>query len=59
MSDLQQNKHKFDKGSPIGCGIAVLVFSFAVVSLNYSGFTNMTNWSLKDGDNLPFYHFFS
>ena len=58
MSDLQQDKHKFDKGSPIGCGIAVLVFAFAVISLNYSGFTNMTNWSLKDGDNLPFYHLF-
>ena len=58
MSDLQENKYKFDKGSPIGCGIAVLVFIFAIVSLNFSGFTDLSNWSLKDGANLPFYHFF-
>ena len=58
MSDLQENKYKFDKGSPIGCGIAVVVFIFAIVSLNYSGFTDLSNWGLKDGENLPFYHFF-
>ena len=54
----KENKIKFDPGSPIGCGIAILVFSFAIVSLNWGFFTSMTDWGLKDGENLPFYHLY-
>ena len=56
MPENKENQIKFDPGSPIGCGIALLVFSFAIVSLNWGFFTSMTDWSLKDGENLPFYH---
>ena len=58
MSENKENQIKFDPGSPIGCGIALLVFSFAIVSLNWGFFTSMTDWSLKDGENLPFYHLY-
>ena len=58
MSEDKENQIKFDPGSPIGCGIALLVFSFAIVSLNWGFFTSMTDWSLKDGENLPFYHLY-
>ena len=48
MPEEKDNQIKFDPGSPIGCGLAVLVFLFAIVSLNMDFFTNMTDWSLKD-----------
>ena len=48
MPEGKDNQIKFDPGSPIGCGLAVLVFLFAIVSLNMDFFTNMTDWSLKD-----------
>ena len=48
MPDDKEIQIKFDPGSPIGCGLAVLVFIFAIVSLNMEFFTDMTNWSLKD-----------
>tara|TARA_B100001248_G_scaffold262449_1_gene258508 strand:+ start:1421 stop:2365 length:945 start_codon:yes stop_codon:yes gene_type:complete len=54
----KESQIKFDPGSPIGCGIAILVFTFAIVSLNWGFFTSMTDWGLKDGENLPFYHFY-
>ena len=56
MSEDKENQIKFDPGSPIGCGIAILVFAFAIVSLNYEWFTSLTDWSLYSGDNLPWYH---
>ena len=55
MEEGKENQIKFDPGSPIGCGIAILVFGFAIVSLNWGFFTSMTDWGLKDGENLPFY----
>ncbi len=58
MPEEKENQIKFDPGSPIGCGIAILVFAFAIVSLNWGFFTSMTDWSLKDGENLPFYHLY-
>ena len=58
MAKEKENQIKFDPGSPIGCGIAIVVFSFAIVSLNWGFFTSMTDWGLKDGDNLPFYHLY-
>ena len=58
MAVDKENKIKFDPGSPIGCGIAILVFAFAIVSLNWGFFTSMTDWGLKDGANLPFYHLY-
>ena len=58
MAVDKENKIKFDPGSPIGCGIAILVFAFAIVSLNWGFFTSMTDWGLKDGENLPFYHLY-
>ena len=61
MADLQENKYKFDSGSPIGCGLAIVVFIFAIISLNAEMFTNMSNWDLRnysDGtkykDTIPF-----
>ncbi|MBA64269.1 MAG: hypothetical protein CMG55_00560 [Candidatus Marinimicrobia bacterium] len=48
MADLQENKYKFDSGSPIGCGLAIVVFIFAIISLNAEMFTNMSNWDLKN-----------
>ena len=56
MPEEIETRVKFDPGSPLGCGIAVLVFAFAIVSLNWGFFTSMTDWGLKDGENLPFYH---
>ena len=38
--------------------IAIIVFTFAIVSLNWGFFTSMTDWGLKDGENLPFYHLY-
>ena len=58
MAVDKESQIKFDPGSPIGCGIAILVFTFAIVSLNWGFFTSMTDWGLKDGENLPFYHFY-
>ena len=58
MTENKDNQIKFDPGSPIGCGIAIVVFAFAIVSLNWGFFTSMTDWGLKDGDNLPFYHLY-
>ena len=58
MTENKENRIKFDPGSPIGCGIAIIVFGFAIVSLNWGFFTSMTDWGLKDGDNLPFYHLY-
>ena len=58
MPEEKENQIKFDTGSPIGCGIAILVFAFAIVSLNWGFFTSMTDWSLKDGENLPFYYIY-
>ena len=62
MTDLQENKYKFDSGSPIGCGLAIVVFIFAIISLNAEIFTNMSNWDLRnysDGtkykDTIPFW----
>ena len=46
MPEEKDNQIKFDPGSPIGCGIAILLFLFAIVSLNMDFFTNMTDWSL-------------
>ena len=48
MSDTKENKNKFDSGSPIGCGLAVVVFFFAIISLNAEFFTSMSDWSLRD-----------
>ncbi len=56
MPEEKESQIRFDPGSPIGCGIAILVFAFAIVSLNWGFFTSMTDWALKDGENLPFYH---
>ena len=56
MPEEKDNQIKFDPGSPIGCGIALVVFAFAIVSLNYEWFTSLTDWSLYSGDNLPWYH---
>ena len=39
MAEGKENQIKFDPGSPIGCGIAILVFGFAIVSLNWGFFT--------------------
>ena len=58
MPEEIKTRVKFDPGSPLGCGIAILVFAFAIVSLNWGFFTSMTDWGLKDGENLPFYHFY-
>ena len=58
MAKEKENQIKFDPGSPIGCGIAIIVFAFAIVSLNWGFFTSMTDWGLKDGENLPFYHLY-
>ena len=58
MAKEKENQIKFDPGSPIGCGVAIIVFAFAIVSLNWGFFTSMTDWGLKDGDNLPFYHLY-
>ena len=46
MTDSSHQEEKFDLGSPLGCGLALIVFIFAVVSLNYSWFTDMSNWKL-------------
>ena len=46
MAKEKENQIKFDPGSPIGCGIAIVVFSFAIVSLNWGFFTSMTDWGL-------------
>jgi len=54
MSQENQSQIKFDPGSPIGCGLAVLVFIFAIVSLNMDFFTEMTNWSLKDTPEMKY-----
>ena len=48
MAEGKENQIKFDPGSPIGCGIAILVFGFAIVSLNWDFFTQMTDWSRYD-----------
>ena len=48
MSENKENQSKFDPGSPIGCGLALLVLIFAIISLNYEWFTDQTNWSLND-----------
>ena len=58
MKEEKEIQIKFDPGSPIGCGIAVIVVLFAIVSLNWGFFTSMTDWSLKDGENLPFYYIY-
>ena len=58
MAKEKENQIKFDPGSPIGCGVAIIVFAFAIVSLNWGFFTSMTDWGLKDGENLPFYHLY-
>ena len=50
MAEEKENQIKFDPGSPIGCGIAIIVFGFAIVSLNWGFFTSMTDWGLKDGE---------
>ena len=54
MSKEKEIKIKFDPGSPIGCGLAVLVFAFAIVSLNADFFTSMTDWSLKDTPEMKY-----
>ena len=54
MPDDKEIQIKFDPGSPIGCGLAVLVFIFAIVSLNMEFFTDMTNWSLKDTPEMKY-----
>ncbi len=54
MSEEKEIKIKFDPGSPIGCGLAVLVFAFAIVSLNADFFTSMTDWSLKDTPEMKY-----
>lgn len=56
MPEKKEGQIKFDPGSPIGCGIAVIVVLFAIVSLNWGFFTSMTDWDLYSGENLPWYH---
>ena len=46
MTDNQHKKIKLDLGSPLGCGLAVIVFGFAVISLNAEFFTDLSNWKL-------------
>ena len=48
MTDTKENQLKFDPGSPIGCGLALLVLTFAIISLNYGWFTDMSDWDLKN-----------
>ena len=46
---MANNKHKevkLDLGSPLGCGLAVIVFGFAIISLNAEFFTDLSNWKL-------------
>ena len=46
MTDNQHKEIKLDLGSPLGCGLAVIVFGFAVISLNAEFFTDLSNWKL-------------
>ena len=46
MTDNQHKEVKLDLGSPLGCGLAVIVFGFAVISLNAEFFTDLSNWKL-------------
>ena len=46
MTDGNHQDEKFDLGGPLGCGLAVIVFGFAVISLNAEWFTDLSNWKL-------------
>ena len=46
MTDNQHKEVKLDLGSPLGCGLAVIVFGFAIISLNAEFFTDLSNWKL-------------
>ena len=46
MTDNQHKEIKLDLGSPLGCGLAVIVFGFAIISLNAEFFTDLSNWKL-------------
>ena len=55
---------KLDLGSPLGCGLAVIVFGFAVISLNVEWFTDLSNWKLygdgyKDTKTFWIHQFFN
>ncbi len=44
MSEAQNIDNKLDIGSPLGCSLAILVFTFAIISLNMTWFTDLSNW---------------
>ena len=54
MPEEKESQIKFDPGSPIGCGIAVLVVLFAIVSLNMEFFTQMSDWSRYDTPEIKY-----
>ncbi len=63
MTDKNQEV-KLDLGSPLGCGLAVIVFGFAVISLNAEWFTDLSNWKLygdgyKDTKTFWIHQFFN